>query len=322
MTGFALALDVGGSTLAAAIVGAGGEVLASEEVATPVSADATRIAAAVTGLAARLAAAVPTGELAGVGIGSAGPLDPVAGTVSPVNIPAWRDFPLVAEVRAVTGGVPVLLAGDGICMAFGEHWRGGHGGRNLLGMVVSTGVGGGLVIDGAAYPGPTGNAGHIGHIVVRLDGPDCPCGGRGCVEALASGPAMVGWALANGWRPDSTPNRAPDGRLLAKAARGGDPVARQAFERGGRAIAAAVVSAAALVDLDVAVIGGGVAAAGDVLFDPLRAAMADYAVMPFIRRIRVTSSPLGRFAGLLGAAALVFGGTAAHARPDPAALPA
>jgi glucokinase len=318
MTGYALALDVGGSTLAAAIVTAGGEILASEEVATPVSADAGRIAAAVTGLAARLAAAVPPGELAGVGIGSAGPLDPVAGTVSPVNITAWRDFPLVAEVRAATGGVPVLLAGDGICMAFGEHWRGGHGGRNLLGMVVSTGVGGGLVIDGAAYPGPTGNAGHIGHIVVRLDGPDCPCGGRGCVEALASGPAMVGWALANGWRPGGV----PDGRLLAEAARSGDPVARQAFERGGRAIAAGIVSAAALVDLDVAVVGGGVAAAGDVLFEPLHAAMADYAVLPFVRRIRVTSSPLGRFAGLLGAAALVFSGAAAHARPDPAALPA
>jgi glucokinase len=304
MTEVALALDVGGSTLGAAVVAADGTILHSEEVPTPVTFEAAPIAAALTGVATRVLAAAPRGELAGVGIGSAGPLDPVAGTVNPVNIAAWCDFPLVDHVRSATGTARVRLAGDGICMALGEHWRGEHGGGNLLGIVVSTGVGGGLVLDGTVHQGPTGNAGHIGHIVVSLDGPDCTCGGRGCVEALASGPAMAAWALANGWRPAGE----PDGRSLAEAARAGEPVARQAFARGARALAAGITSAAALVDLDVVVIGGGVAAAGDVLFAPLRAALGEYAVLPFVRRIRVDASPLGRFAGLLGAAALAFAG--------------
>jgi glucokinase len=277
-------------------------MLVGDEIATPTSAGAATIAAAVLDVAGRVLAGAPPGHLIGVGIGSAGPLDPIAGTVSPVNITVWRDFPLVASVRPVARGAPVTLAGDGICMALGEHWRGGHGGRNLLGIVVSTGVGGGLVIDGTAFQGPTGNAGHIGHTVVRLDGPDCPCGGRGCVEALSSGPAMAAWAVAHGWQPVGP----PDGRGLAAAACTGDPIARQAFDRGARALAAGIASAAAMVDLDVVVIGGGVAAAGDVLFGPIRAALTDYAVLPFVRRVRIAASPLGRLAGLFGAAALAF----------------
>jgi glucokinase len=302
VTGCALALDVGGSTVAAAVIAVSGEIMARDEIPTPATSDAARIAAAVTDVAGRVLAVAPPGHLIGVGIGSAGPLDPAAGTVSPVNILAWRDFPLVDAVRPVAPGVPVTLAGDGICMALGEHWRGGHGGRTLLGIVVSTGVGGGLVLDGTAYQGPTGNAGHLGHTVVDFDGPDCPCGGRGCVEALSSGPAMTGWALAHGWRPPGP----ADARTLAASARAGDPVAGQAFQRGARALAAGIASATAMVDLDVVVIGGGVAAAGPVLFDPIRAALADYAVLPFVKRIRIAASPLGRLAGLYGAAALAL----------------
>ena len=112
-------------------------------------------------------------------------------------------------------GVPVRLAGDGICMALGEHWRGaGRGASFLLGMVVSTGVGGGLVLDGVPYHGRTGNAGHVGHVVVELDGQPCPCGGHGCVETVASGPWMTRWALANGWA-------APPGADAVDAGRSG-----------------------------------------------------------------------------------------------------
>src|SRR5262245_41261044 len=139
MTRYALALDVGGSTLAAAVVSEDGEILSGDEIATPTSSkNAARIAAALIDVAGRVLAVAPPGHLVGVGIGSAGPLDPIAGTVSPVNILVWRDFPLVAAVRPVARRTPVTLAGDGICMALGEHWRGGHGGRNLLGIVVST----------------------------------------------------------------------------------------------------------------------------------------------------------------------------------------
>ena len=213
------------------------------------------------------AAKVADGAIRAVGIGCAGPIDAAAGTVSPVNIASWRGFPLRDRVAAAMPDVPVRLAGDGMCMALGEHWRGaGRGADFLLGMVVSTGVGGGLVLDGAPYHGRTGNAGHVGHVVVELDGQPCPCGGRGCVETVAAGPWMTRWALANGW---AAPPGA-DAAALAEAAEAGDPVALQAFHRGATALAAMIASVGAVCDLDLVVIGGGVAKSGRTLFDPLR----------------------------------------------------
>jgi glucokinase len=303
-----LAVDVGGTKLAAAVVAADGTIPARAEVGTPTSPDPTVVAGAVRrlldDLLAGAAARGMAEKLVGLGIGSAGPVDPVAGTVSPVNIPAWRRFPLVDVLRPVLPGRPAVLAGDGSCMALGEYWRGNAGPGALLGMVVSTGVGGGLVLDGRVYLGGTGNAGHVGHVVVDLNGERCACGGRGCVEAMASGPSMVRWALAHGW---STMDGAPaDARTLAEDARGGHPVACEAFLRAAKALAAGIVSAAALVDLDEVVIGGGVAGAGDVLFQPLRSALPDLAGFDFVRRVRISRSALGSDAGLLGAAALAL----------------
>ncbi|GFJ89187.1 ROK family protein [Phytohabitans rumicis] len=186
MTGPVLAVDVGGTKLAAAVVEPDGTL--RDRVTVPTPADGQKAAAALDRLAREVAAKGPAGRLVGLGVGSAGPLDLNAGTVSPVNITDWRPFPILDALRPVLPGRPAVLAGDGQCMALGEYWRGGYTTRAMLGMVVSTGVGGGLVLDGRIHPGVTGNAGHIGHIVVDLDGPPCPCGGRGCVEAIASGP--------------------------------------------------------------------------------------------------------------------------------------
>ncbi len=187
----------------------------------------------------------------------------------------------------------------------GEHWLGaGRGARFLLGMVVSTGVGGGLVLDGAPYAGRTGNAGHVGHVVVEQDGRPCACGGRGCVETVAAGPSMARWARANGW---SAPPAA-GAKELADAAAAGDPVALAAFRRGTTALAATIASVAAVCDLDLVVIGGGVARSGGLLFDPLRAALSDYAGLSFVSGLRVVPAELGGGAGLVGAARLVLGG--------------
>jgi glucokinase len=239
--------------------------------------------------------------VAAVGIASAGPVDLATGTVSPINIPAWRGFPLRDRVADMVPGVPVRLGGDGVCMALGEHWLGaGRGAGFLLGMVVSTGVGGGLVLDGAPYAGRTGNAGHVGHVVVEPDGLPCTCGGRGCVETVASGPSMTRWALDNGW---SAPPAAGT-KDLADAAASGDPLALRAFQRGTRALAAMIASVGAVCDLDLAVIGGGVAKSGRILFDPLRAALAEYAGLDFLAGLRVVPAQLGGDAGLIGAARL------------------
>jgi glucokinase len=248
------------------------------------------------------AAKVAGGAIGAAGVCSAGPVDVTAGTVSPINIVAWQRFPLRDRVAAALPDVPVRLAGDGLCMALGEHWCGaGRGARFVLGMVVSTGVGGGLVLDGKPYHGRTGNAGHVGHVVVELDGQPCSCGGHGCVETVASGPWMTRWALANGW---AGPPGA-DAVALGQAAAAGDPLALHAFHRSATALAAMIASVGAVCDLDLVVVGGGVARSGAILFDPLRAALADYAGLSFIRGLRVVPAALGSDAGLIGAAALV-----------------
>ncbi|MCX6480265.1 MAG: ROK family protein, partial [Mycobacterium sp.] len=205
----------------------------------------------------------------------------------------------VARTAAAVPGVAVQLAGDGLCMALGEHWRGaGRGAAFMLGTVISTGIGGGLVLDGTPYSGRTGNGGHVGHVVVDPDGPVCACGGRGCVEAIASGPHLVSWAQSQGWTGS-------DARALAEDAARGEAVAVRAFERGARAVAAMIASVAAVCDLDLVVIGGGVANAGPVLFDPLRSALREHLGLDFISALRVVPAALGGEAGLVGAAALL-----------------
>ena len=298
-----LVLDIGGTKIAAGLVDADGQLLHQNRRPTPRSSDPEEVwAAAERTIIDALAAA--GGEVSGAGISSAGPIHLPDGTISPVNIAAWRGFPIRDRVSATVPGVPVRLAGDGLCMALGEHWRGaGQGARFMLGMVVSTGIGGGLVLDGLPYGGRTGNAGHVGHVVVDQDGPECNCGGRGCVEAIASGPRLVSWARERGWAaaPDA------DAKELADAAAGGDPIALRAFERGAGAVAAMIASVAAVCDLDLVIIGGGVAKAGPVLFDPLRAALRNYAGLDFIRGLQVVPADLGGDAGLVGAAALLRG---------------
>ena len=235
-----LALDIGGTKIAAGIVDADGRLLHHNRQPTPRSADRDDVwAAARRTIDEALAAA--GGEVSGVGISSAGPIHLPGGTVSPVNIGAWRGFPIVQRVAAAVPGVPVRLAGDGLCMALGEQWRGaGQGAAFMLGMVISTGIGGGLILNGSPYPGRTGNAGHVGHVVVETDGEPCPCGGRGCVENIASGPHLVAWARGQGWagRPEDT------ARELAEAAGRGDEIAVRAFRRGARAVAARSVATA------------------------------------------------------------------------------
>lgn len=292
-----LALDVGGTKLAVGVVDDSGVLRHRAQAPTP-RADADTIWAVAEALLTEALAAVDTVDA--VGIASAGPIDVPAGTVSPINIVGWQGFPIVSRVAELTGAA-VRLGGDGLCMALGEQWRGAATeARFLLGMVVSTGVGGGLVVDGAPFHGRTGNAGHVGHVVVEPGGAPRTCGGRGCVETVAAGPWLARWAREHGWQapPDA------GARELADDAHRGDPVALQAFSRGADALARMIASVGAVCDLDRVVIGGGVARAGELLFDPLRAALRHYAGLSFLRDLQVVPARLGGDAGLIGAAAL------------------
>ncbi|MFB7616306.1 ROK family protein [Kitasatospora sp. NPDC056181] len=300
------AVDIGGTKIAGALVDQRGGLSRRVQLPTPAGESGAAVLAVVHRVLDHLAAAPQWAAVTAVGIGSAGPVDLGHGTVSPVNIPGWREFPLVAEAAAhpaVAGaGLPVALAGDGVAMAAAEHWRGAaRDADNALCLVVSTGVGAGLILDGAVRPGPSGNAGHLGHITVDLDGDPCPCGSRGCLEGLASGTAIARRALAHGWRPSGGDRSA---RAVAADALAGDPVALASFDRAAQALAAGIAATAALVDLDRVVIGGGVAESGAVLFDPLARHLDRYAALPYVRGLDVRPAELGTDAGLIGAAAL------------------
>ncbi|MFJ4500838.1 ROK family protein [Streptomyces sp. NPDC088864] len=299
------ALDIGGTKIAGALVDRDGALVARARRPTPARESGERVMEAVAGVLAELAASPRWPEVTAVGVGSAGPVDAAEGTVSPVNVPGWRGFPLVERVAGATGGLPVTLVGDGVAITAAEHWLGAARGHDdALCMVVSTGVGGGLVLGGALHPGPSGNAGHIGHISVELDGEACPCGSRGCVERIASGPNIARRALECGWRPGPDGDASAEG--VAAAARAGDPVALASFERAGQALAAGIAATATLVEIDIAVIGGGVAGAGEALFAPLRTALRRYATLSFVRRLTVVPAVMGNDAGLVGAAAAAF----------------
>ncbi|QFZ23036.1 ROK family protein [Saccharothrix syringae] len=300
----ALAVDIGGTKLAAALVGPGGTVVARRAAPTPAG-NAEDVWAALAAVLVDLLdlAAAAGREVTGAGIASAAPMDLRTGVVSPVNIPGWRDFPVTARVGALVPGRPVRLGGDALCMALAEYHHGtGRGSGCLLGMVVSTGVGGGFVLDGRPLFGVTGNAGHVGHFVIDPAGPPCGCGAHGCAEAVASGPSMVRWALERGWRP---PGGTADGVALAASARAGDPVALAAFRRCGEAVARVVTVAAALCEVDRVVIGGGVAQAWDLLGPAVVEPLADYPGLAFMRRVEVRPAVLGVDSGLIGAAALL-----------------
>ena len=306
----ALAIDVGGTKLAAAVVEPGGRLITWDQVPTPHTLDAEQLWRTLDTLADRVLAAARITEpagLAGVGAGCGGPMEWPAGVVSPLNIPEWRSFPLRARLQKRFEPIPVRVHNDAICVVAGEHWRGaGRGRRNVLGMVVSTGVGGGLILDGRMIEGASGNAGHIGHVVVDPeDGPLCSCGGRGCLEAIARGPALVAWAQAEGWRPGQPDATARD---LAQDGAHGHPVGLAAMRRAGRALGIAIASATYLCDLEVVAIGGGLSQAGPILFEPLEEALHAHARLGFVRNLHVVPAALGQSAGLVGAAALIFAG--------------
>ncbi len=340
----ALAIDIGGSKLGAAVVDDDGGIVRSARTATPRGADPDRLFDAVTATAeqALRRSAIPAGTppgiagvagvlpggagvlpggagvlpggagaaeaaaVGGIGVAAAGPLDQRTGTASPVNMPAWRGFPL-RERLAERYRLPVTMLGDAVGVAVAEHWRGAARGRqNVLGMVVSTGIGGGLILAGRLVAGSTGNAGHIGHMPVDPAGPDCACGGIGCLEAIASGTAIGAWTAA---RTTGRSRPLDTAVAAAEAARTGDPVALLAFRRAGHAIGAAVAGVVTLLDLDLVVIGGGVAAAGAVLFDPIAEGYTRHAALGYARAPRIVPAMLGGDSGLIGAAAVVL-------RPD------
>jgi glucokinase len=298
----ALAIDLGGTKVEAGLVSSDGVILPGTRFRQPTGAMRTsdELAASVELAVRQALAAVPAGaELRGVGVGAAGPIIVRDGAVSPLNLRAWRGYPLRAHVEALVPGVPVTLRMDGLCITLAEHWLGAaQGYDNVMGMIVSTGVGGGLILGGQTVAGPSGNAGHIGHVEVAGFTDPCACGGRGCLEAIASGPNTVRFAREHGFTGET-------GEDLAAAYAAGDVTAIMAVRRSGRAIGMAIASATSLVDLEIVAIGGGFSHVTPELFDFIREPIAERVEFDYIRAVTIVPSGLSGDGPLLGAAALV-----------------
>jgi glucokinase len=304
----ALALDIGGTKLAAAVVDADGLLLASDRLPTPTATTAEALYQALETLCRSVLLTAGT-DIAAIGVGCGGPMQYPSGVVSPLNIPVWRaGFPLLRRLAAAFDR-PCVVDNDAKALALGERWQGaGRGSSNMLGMVVSTGVGGGIILDGRLRHGSAGNAGHIGHVIVWPDGPLCGCGARGCVEGVASGSGLarrLDVALKAGVETCLAPgSTAVD---IAAAARQGDVLANELFRTAGEGVGRGIASTAALLDLELVVIGGSIALhAWDLLGPPLEAELHRSARLDFTRGVRVLRAQLGDKAGLLGAAVLGF----------------
>ncbi|MGV9665777.1 ROK family protein [Nocardia niigatensis] len=290
-----IALDIGATKFAAATVESNGVAGNPLRIAVPESGvwDACR----------ELLTAVAGGAtVTAVGIGSAGPVDVRTGYAGPLNIGEWAGgFALVDAVRELFPEADIRFAIDGVCLALAEQrWGAARGVDDALCMTVSSGIGGGVISDGRVVMGRTGNAGHVGHIVVPGNEEPCACGGSGCVEAVASGMSSVRWARRQGWGGRT-------GVELSADAAAGDGIARAALARAGTALGRAIASAAALLDTDLVVVGGGFAQSGEPLWKPLRESAAAHAKLIFLRELRIVPSELTDQATLQGAALLVGG---------------
>lgn len=294
---YALAVDVGGTKIAIALVDDELQITQKKTIPSQASTGSElweRIADATKQILQEA-----RGSIVGIGIGSAGPIDLSAGTISPVNIPIWREFPIVEKFQQISKVERITLHGDAMALAHAEHKVGsGVGSRNMFGIVVSTGIGGGLVLDNKLFEGETGNTSFFGHSSIDFSGVQCVCGRLGCVEAYASGPSMVAMAKQLGWRSED------DSFIgLADAARLGDSIAIAAIDGGTRALAVGLVNFVSSLDIGHIIIGGGVAQAGEVFWAPLMKHIhAETEFFRFLKNLKVSPAKLTTDAGLIGAA--------------------
>lgn len=308
-------IDLGGTKLAAGVVDEQGRLVARLERPTPVAQGPGAVLQAMAEAVEELArqAGLAPSELAAVGVGAPGPLDAARGVVVRAPNLGWQDVDVAGPLSRRLG-VPVFLENDANAAAVGEwHAGAGQGSRQFIYITVSTGIGGGIVLDGRLYTGAHGAAGEVGHMVVMPDdGPLCGCGQRGCLEALASGTAIARrarqrlqaqsnresllWELADGEL------ERVDARLVGEAARRGDRLACEVLDETWRYLGAGLVTLANLFDPEVIALGGGVSRLGEMMLRPLQEHLRRHAVAGPATGTRLVLAKLGPDAGVVGAA--------------------
>jgi glucokinase len=293
VTSHHLGLDLGGTNIKWVVLereGSSTRVLTTGQVPTDTSRGEQSVVEQMTAIAQN--ACRNLGHVESVGVGVPGLYDPVAGSTRFMpNVPGkWAGVPVAAAISAAVNA-PARLINDARAFTLAEHGLGaGRGAVSMLGITLGTGVGGGLILGGALYQGHDGTAGEFGHLTILPDGPPCNCGNRGCLEALAKADAIV---AACGQ---------PTVEQSVLAARAGDVHAQRGLTDAGRYLGIGVGNVLALLSVDRIVVGGGVAAAGEMLLAPLRAELRRRVFITDLDHVAVVTAELGIWAGAIGAA--------------------
>jgi glucokinase len=316
VTEVALAFDLGGTELRAALVDSRGRVTAFLTVPTQAAGGPDAVIRQIEALAVRLLAEAPDHRPVGIGIGAPGPLDPEAGIVMGApTLAGWHEVPL-ADILSSRFKLPVKLENDANAAAFGE-WRygAGRGAKSLVFATVSTGIGGGVIADGHILHGRRGLAAEIGHMTITNEGDRCFCGAIGCFEAVASGTALGRRATARAAHPDGSMlrrlsgNGDVTGRHVVDAARQGDGLALELLDAEARWLGIGFTNLLHLYSPDIIVMGGGISTGFDLLHDKMITTVRDRAMRAF-RDVPIVPAQLGLQAGLIGAASLIHWGGA------------
>lgn len=306
------AVDLGGTHLRVGLGTTGGGILRREVAGTDHSAGPNGVMRQIAGMTASLlaAAGVARGEVERLAVATPGPLVPETGTVYEApNMPGWHEVAIVEDLERLIR-VPVVAINDANAAALGEHAFGaGRGHRHLVYLTVSTGIGGGVIIDNHLLEGARGTAGELGHMTIDRDGPSCACGNVGCLEALASGTAIARRfrqrRLQGAQSTLSADSSAAD---IARAAAQGDRLAADVFCRAAEDLGFGVVNAIHIFSPQMVIIGGGVSAAGDLLFGPAREVVSRHAMAIPRGGVPIVPAMLGDNAGLYGALARASSG--------------
>lgn len=318
--GVVIGIDVGGTKIAAGLVDCSGEIRSQTRTSMVSSGTAAAGLAAVTSAIDQQFANHPKGGslIRGIGICAPGPLNPATGViVNPPNVPCWRDFPLAARVSQAYN-VPVKVDNDANAAALAEaRWGAGSGYRNVFYATIGTGIGTGIVFDGRIYNGRTGSAGEGGHMSIDYRGPRCNCGKPGCIEVLASGPAIARRARA---KLAAEPARgaaildlskgnieAVTGEVVGQAYAAGDPMAKEILIETIDLLSLWLGNIVDLLEPDVMIIGGGVASMLNPLFDEIRKRLPSCCINSRCQEIPLLKARYGEDAGVAGGAALCWG---------------
>jgi glucokinase-like ROK family protein len=316
--GLVAGVDIGATSIDIGLTDFAGKILARCSQAASVREGPRPILSLVSEKIERLIAehGLPASRLYGIGIGVPGPVDSGEGVVvSPPIMPGWDGFPIVHSIQERFPSARVVVDNDVNVMALGEMSAGiARGVKNLIFVKIGTGIGSGIVCKGQIYRGSNGCAGDIGHICVQKDGPICPCGNRGCLEALAAGPAIgergVRAALEGRGPILLKYYQSNDGWLSAenvgKAAREGDPAAIEIIREGGQVIGDVLASLVNFFNPSMIVIGGGVAGIGNLLLSSIRQAVLNRSLPLSTRDLRIVFSETGSDAGVIGAVNLAL----------------